>query len=109
MQRVHGSLAHRAQIISLKDIQGFEQHRAAGGRLRHGDNLISAIGTANCRANDRLIAFKIIDRDDAACALNSFGEFLRDGASIESLRPMRSDRFKCCGQIGLNEFVVLLQ
>ncbi len=55
MQRRRGALLHLPHRKTFEDVQGLHQHHAAGGRLRHRDDVIAAIEAAHGAADHGLI------------------------------------------------------
>ena len=71
------------EIVAFEDVEHFDQGNAAGGRRRHRNEIVAAVGAAHRRAFDGAIVFQILRGHHAARRLHGGRELLRDGAFVE--------------------------
>ena len=109
MQRGRRALLHVGHRKAFEDVQRFQQHRAAGRRQRHRDDVVAAIIAAHRRAEQRLVGFQIVRRHDAAGIADRLRQFFRDRSFIESARSLFGDRRQRRRQIGLDQPVAIAQ
>jgi len=94
---------------TLEHVQRLQQHDAPGRWRRHRDDVISAIGAAHRRANDRLIGFEIVQRHGPAGVADRLHQFFGDRPFVKSARTLLGNRRKRRREIGLNKPVALAQ
>ncbi len=109
MQRGRGALLHLTHRKALEDVQCLQQHDAPRRRLRHRDDVVTAIGAADRRADDRLIRFEIVKRHDAAGVTNRLHQSFGDRPLVKPARPLFGNRRKRRRQVGLHKPVAFAQ
>ena len=109
MQRRRGALLHLTHRKPFEDVQRLQQHDAAGRRLRHREDIISAIAAAHRGADDSVVGLEILRCHNAAGVPNCGGQFLRDRSLIKSAPSPYCDRREGRRQIGLNKRVSFAQ
>ena len=109
MQRRDRALLHVLHRKALEDVQGLQQHDAAGRWLRHRDNVIAAIAAADRRPDDGLIRFQVVRRHDAAGVADRLHELGRDRTLVKSAWTLFGDRCQRRGEVGLDQPVAFAQ
>ncbi len=93
------------QIVAFKDVEHLDERDAAGGRRRHRNDFISAIGAAHRHALDRSIIFQVVGRHDPAGARDGGGNFLRDRPLVERARAVTRNCLQRIGKVLLHQTI----
>ena len=93
----------------LEHVEHLDQHDTAGGRQRHRNDIIAAIGAGHRFADDGLIGPEIVRCHQPAGALYRGSDFFRNVALVERARTARGDRLQCRGEIGLHHHLAGMQ
>ncbi|CZV93737.1 Uncharacterised protein [Enterobacter cloacae] len=81
----------------------------AGGRWRHGEDLIATVGAANWLALHRLILRQIRFSDEPAVLLHLFGNLVGNRPFVEGVRAMLRNQLQAFGKVLLHQLIALLQ